>query len=283
MLLLEETRERALDMSVTAPGASAPGANDGSPGYTPPADFAVATAISTDKPITNPRRVRTLRVTVAGVPDRKQILSDARQKEELLPTADPAAGATVRVEIRVAPFDAAQAEKLPVKNPELAPYLQKGAYLDTEDAALRDTAARLRGGETNLYRVATTIRNWVHQQMTPDASIGVPRSATDILARRRGVCRDYATLYTALARAAGVPTRLCSGIVYGDGKFFYHAWAESWVGQWVAFDPTLYAPQQGADFVDATHIKFAQGDVTGMFDVVSIVGKLRITVQDFAM
>lgn len=119
--------------------------------------------------------------------------------------------------------------------------------------------------------------------MTPDASIGVPRTSTDIFARRRGVCRDYATLYTALARAAGVPTRLCSGIVYAEGKFFYHAWAESWVGQWIAFDPTLYDPGHGVDFVDATHIKFAQGDVTSMFAVVSIVGRLQIAVEDFAL
>ena len=93
------------------------------------------------------------------------------------------------------------------------------------------------------------------------------------------MCRDYATLYTALARAAGVPTRLCAGIVYADGKFFYHAWAESFVGQWVAFDPTLYDPKQ-ASFVDATHIKFAQGDVTQMFEVVSIVGRLKIHIVE---
>src|SRR5947209_1869987 len=82
---------------------------------------------------------------------------------------------------------------------------------------------------------------------------------------RRRVCLDYATLYAALARAAGVPTRLCAGIVYAQGKFYYHAWAESYVGQWVAFDPTLYDPEQPVAYVDATHIKFAQGDVTGMF------------------
>src|SRR5262249_166402 len=161
------------------------------------------------------------------------------------------------------PFDARQAAPLPVKNPQLAPYLQKAAYLDTDDAPIRETAAKLRGSASNAYRVASAIRDWVNQQMTPDASIGVPRPAAALEARRPGVCRDYATLYTAIARAAGVPTRLCGGIVYAEGRFFYHAWAESWVGQWVAFDPTLYDPK-GVDFVDATHIKFAQGDLTSI-------------------
>ncbi len=118
--------------------------------------------------------------------------------------------------------------------------------------------------------------------MTPDPSIGVIRSATDVYGRRRGVCRDYATLYTAIARAAGLPTRLCAGIVYSQGRFYYHAWAESYVGKWVAFDPTLYQPSIGAEYVDATHIKFAQGDVTGMLNVVSIVGRLKIKVLEQA-
>ncbi len=80
-----------------------------------------------------------------------------------------------------------------------------------------------------------------------------------------------------------MPTRLCSGIVYGDfqGKagFYYHAWAESWVGKWVAVDPTLFDPSHPVNYVDATHIKFAQGDVTQMFEMVSIVGRLKITVK----
>jgi hypothetical protein len=58
---------------------------------------------------------------------------------------------------------------------------------------------------------------------------------------------------------------------------------ESFVGQWVALDPTLYDPKSGVDFVDATHIKFAEGDVTSMFAVVGVVGKLKVAVRDFAL
>jgi hypothetical protein len=278
LTLIKQTQQAALDADAPLPAASV---SAGDKNYTPPADFAVATAIAPDKPIENPRRLRSLRVTISGIPNKRLILSDRRQ-EAVQTSDDSAADMTVRMSVQAEPFSAAQSARLPVTNPDLLPYLKSAPYLDSDNAAIRATAARLRKDDTNLYRIACAIRDWVHNAMTPDASIGVPRSAGDIFTRRRGVCRDYATLYTALARAAGVPTRIVSGIVYADGKFYYHAWAESWVGQWIAFDPTLYDPQNGPDYVDATHIKFAQGDVTSMFNVVEIVGKLHIAVQDSA-
>lgn len=275
---MKETRESA----EAALGALAPTGKT----YTPPADFALATAVQADKPIANPRSLKHLDVTVAGVPNKRYVLSDARQKAAEETSQAGERGLRVNMQINAANPRPASAASLPVTGGDFAPYLNKTAYLDTEEADIRRTAKQVRGQETNLYRVALKLRNWVHAQMTPDLSIGVPRTATDIFHRPRGVCRDYATLYTALARAAGVPTRLCSGIVYAEGKdgesgrFFYHAWAESWVGQWIAVDPTLYDPTHPLDYVDATHIKFAQGDVIGMFDVVGVIGKLRVIVHD---
>jgi len=49
---------------------------------------------------------------------------------------------------------------------------------------------------------------------------GLLRTAKEIMANRDGVCREYATLFAALARAAGVPTRLCGGILYSQNAFF---------------------------------------------------------------
>ena len=280
MSLVKQPKEVALGQAADPNAGSEAG---GGTTYTPPRDFAVATAVVTDKPIRDPRRLRSLQVTIAGVPDKRLLLSDARQQEDILPSTDPTAGYSVKVNIHAAPFAAAQSARLPVHDSALAPYLRPAPYIDSEDPGIQATAARLRGKDTNLYTIACHIRDWVHAHMTPDASIGVPRSAADIYQKRRGVCRDYATLYTAIARAAGVPTRLCSGIVYAEGKFFDPAWAESWVGQWVAFDPTLYDPEEPVPYVDATHIKFAQGDVTGMFDVVGVIGRIHIKVQQAAI
>lgn len=272
-----EPKERALDSKATAPAM--PGESEGQPAYTPPADFAVATAVTIEKPIPNPRRLRELKVTLHGIPDANLILSDERQQANRLPDSSDA-GDTIAVMYRVSVPEVGKTATLPIENDALADYLKSAPLLEVEDADIQKTAKELRGKETDAYRVANAIRDWVSKQMKPDASIGVPRSAVDIFKRRRGVCRDYATLYTAIGRAAGIPTRLCGGIVYADGKFYYHAWAESFVGSWVAFDPTLHDLKKPVDFVDATHIKFSQGDVTDMFAVASIIGKLRLTVEN---
>ncbi len=274
MTIVQESRAHALDTAYTTP-ALAP-AIAGAPAT--PADLADATALKPDRVLPDPRTLRYLKATISGVPEQNLVPSDARQSFTRAAEAQ-GDGVTADFTVRAERFDAADASQWPVRDSAFRPYLIRAAYLETDDAPIQQTALKLRGKETNLFTIASSIRDWVHTEMTPDASIGVVRSAKDVFGRRRGVCRDYATLYTALARAAGVPTRLCAGIVYAEGKFFYHAWAESYVGRWVAFDPTLHDAKK-ASYVDATHIKFAQGDVTQMFEVVSIVGRLKIHVVD---
>jgi hypothetical protein len=275
MTTVTETKAHALDMAYVSPALAA--AIAGAPA--PSNDFAVATALTPDRELPHPRTLRYLKATISGIPEQNLLPADSRQSCIRAPGSVVGDGVIADYTVRAEHFGAENAAQLPLKDPAFAPYLTKAAYLETNDVPIQQTALQLRGKDTNLYKIAAHIRDWVHSVMTPDASIGVVRSAKDVFNRRRGVCRDYATLYTALARAAGVPTRLCAGIVYADGKFFYHAWAESYVGKWIAFDPTLYDAHE-ASFVDATHIKFAQGDVTQMFDVVSIVGRLKIHIVD---
>lgn len=246
-------------------------------GYVPPKDFAVATAIVADKAIKEPRKIKSLDLHISGIPSKELILSDTAQTVEGIAQTEGLYKADYK--IRATLFDAQNSLQYPVKETNLQPYLAKAPYLDTENPNIVQTAKKIRGEETNLYKIAVAIRDWVSKNMTPDPSIGVPRTATDIFNNRRGVCRDYSTLYAAIARAAGIPTRLCGGIVYAEGRFFYHAWVECYVGEWVVFDPTLHNLNNPVDYVDATHVKFAQGDVMQMFKVVAIVGKLQIKVQ----
>lgn len=269
MTIYKEPKAIAQDMKSVAPIFLVEGAQAPAPAtYRPPEDFAIATAIAADAPIPNPRAARSLSLTLSGIEKQEFLVPDDRQK------IAPVEGkpGSYRIEITVKPFDPGQAAQLPITQPALRSFLARAPYLEIDDAPLQRTARALRGQETNAYRVAARIRAWVYENMTPDYTIGVPRSCAEIYKRRRGVCRDYATLFAGLARAVGIPTRIVGGIVYGEGRFFYHAWVECWVGAWVPFDATM-----DTDFVDATHIKFIQGDVTDMYRFTEVVGRLKVT------
>ena len=80
-------------------------------------------------------------------------------------------------------------------------------------------------------------------------------------------------LFTALARAAGIPSRVAAGVVYMEGAFYYHAWSEVWLGQWVAVDPVLNQFP-----ADATHIKFIQGGPEEHMALLKIIGQVRMEV-----
>ncbi|NLI01682.1 MAG: transglutaminase domain-containing protein [Chthonomonadales bacterium] len=238
-------------------------------------DFAAATSIVPDRPIPNPRQARKLTLEIGGIPDDYQPISDRWQKVRKAAVSQVGDGKAERVfifEVATAgrPRTRPKSSSLPA---DVARYAKAAPYLDQDRPGIRDLAKRLRDATGNPAMTASRIRAWIHKNMTPDFGIGVPRSALDVLKRKRGVCRDYATLFAALARSAGIPTRLAGGIVYGEGRFYYHAWVECWLGQWIPYDATL-----PTDFVDATHVKFSQGDPTDMMEVARVIGKLSIRV-----
>ncbi len=69
-------------------------------------------------------------------------------------------------------------------------------------------------------------------------------TAAQAFTLRRGVCQDYAHIFIACARIAGVPARYVSGhLLRSDGMVAQeagHAWAEAYVDKlgWVGFDAT---------------------------------------------
>jgi hypothetical protein len=243
--------------------------------YEPPQDFAIATAVRTEIKLPDPKAVRRLRVRISGLPDAGLILSDARQQVSERSEEADGVSAVYLIQAREVPGQAAGAADPGASGEGLgeAPYLGVG----TEE--IRKQAAALRGEETDRAIIARRVRAWVRGHMQKLNNVGTPRSAVEIMESRDGVCRDYATLFAAVARAAGVPTRVCGGIVYFNDAFFYHAWVECRLTDdaegWQPFDPTL-----DEDFVSATHIKFAQGDPTDMFASARAIGRIKVEILE---
>ena len=88
--------------------------------------------------------------------------------------------------------------------------------------------------------LAAALVDWVKRALTYDGHSSTRgTSALHTFAERRGVCRDYAHLLVALARAAEIPARCVAAYAPGVDPPDFHAVAELWLGgAWHLVDPT---------------------------------------------
>jgi transglutaminase-like putative cysteine protease len=131
---------------------------------------------------------------------------------------------------------------------------------------------RIVGGASDPRVAAERINRWVFDSVNKHVAFGIP-DALRVLHSRVGDCKEHTQLFVALARSAGVPTRIASGLVYLDGKFYYHVWPEIFLEGWVAVDPTF-----GQFPADAAHVRFLLGGLDRQAEVVRLIATLRIDV-----
>ncbi|NUQ02183.1 MAG: transglutaminase domain-containing protein, partial [Armatimonadetes bacterium] len=244
----------------------------------PRVDLVVATAIRPNQPIDNPQRTARLVLDIQGLEKLKRVPTDAWQQV----SPRPGGGHRVTIDTAAAPRPAELSLPLTrsgapgVELAELEEYLKPSSYIESDHPEMLAKAKEILAGERDVPRAMTLIHDYVQGRIRWQANIGLFRSALEILRDPAGVCRDSAALYTALARAAGIPTRVCAGLVYVNGAFMGHAWAESWCGGWLAVDATT-----AGMFVNATHLKLAQGSrYTCVFEMLPALGSLSINVVE---
>ena len=151
-------------------------------------------------------------------------------------------------------------------------YLGSTPIVQAEHPAISRHARRIRATNPGARGFAEELVHWVFNYLEKVPTAGVP-TAIEVLARRQGDCNEHTVLYTAIARAAGLPALMNAGVVYLDGQFYYHAWPSVWLGQWVAVDPTF-----GQFPADATHISFVRGGLERYVELMKVIGRLNIDV-----
>ncbi|HBA39182.1 MAG TPA: hypothetical protein DCZ05_05425, partial [Deltaproteobacteria bacterium] len=162
----------------------------------------------------------------------------------------------------------------PIRDASLAPYLQSTPFLQSDHPQIRALAVRVLGGETDALKAVERIKRWVYDGLVKVPTVSIP-NALEVLQTRRGDCNEHTVLFNAIARAGGIPARTVVGVVYLRGAFYYHAWSEVWLGQWISVDSVL--DQFPAD---VTHIKFLEGDIDRQIDILELIGKLKIKVVE---
>jgi len=175
------------------------------------------------------------------------------ERLEVLDVSDRGDVCEVLLMSTVPAFSESTSLDFPLSGDGFEGYLEATPYIQSDDTTIVKRAVEIIGDERNAYRAAVKLSEWVHFNVDY-RFLFTNVTARDVLQSKSGDCSEFSLLYTALARAVDIPTRQCQGIVYGsDGEFYRHAWAESWVGQWVALDPTWNEP-----IADATHLKFGE-------------------------
>jgi transglutaminase-like putative cysteine protease len=113
------------------------------------------------------------------------------------------------------------------------------------DDALAAVAKEVAGfGDSTLARLHFLNDALNRQIAFEPGSTEATTTAAAAFAIKRGVCQDFAHIFIAVARLAGVPARYVSGHLFRrDGVHEQqagHAWAEAFIADlgWVAFDPS---------------------------------------------
>lgn len=183
-------------------------------------------------------------------------------------------------------------------------HLASTLYLDHRDPELRrlldgarpadadgGSAGTPGGGDAERAR---RLERFVHGYVSrKDLDTGFA-TASEVARTRRGDCTEHAVLLAALLRAAEIPSRVVTGLVYldtfagTDEVFGYHMWVQAAVDsagaesatRWIDLDPTL---PWG---FDATHIALGHSDLAGTghgsgFEaMLPMLGNLRIEVVE---
>ncbi len=178
--------------------------------------------------------------------------------------------------VRREDWDAMDPEfSLPYKLMDLRESLEAEPLIQSDDRRIQDEARQAVGRWLSDPRAAARIlTRHVDRMLAKTVTFSIP-SALQVLDSRQGDCNEHTVLYVALARALGLPARTAVGLVYLNGSFFYHAWPEVWLGEWVAVDPTF-----GQYPADAAHIRFVVGGLAQQVEIVRLIGRLNIEVVE---
>lgn len=156
---------------------------------------------------------------------------------------------------------------------QLSHYLKPTQFLEVDDPEIVNLAKEItKNAKTDLEK-SKAIFDWVYKNLEKRGSVTIP-TAKQVLRDRYGDCNEHATLYAALARAAGIPTEIMVGLIYQGDGFYYHAWNVSWIGgRWVPIDP-VYGEFPARPY----RITLQQGSLEKQATIMSVIGSLNIEI-----
>jgi transglutaminase-like putative cysteine protease len=185
------------------------------------------------------------------------------------------------------------AQQLPVEDlpPEVLRYLLASRYCEVD--RLMDTAGTLFCNTPLGWPRVQAVCDWVQANVTFGYPFASPtKSALDVFAEGRGVCRDFQHLAITLCRCLNIPARYATGYLGDIGvplvpPMDFSAWFEAYLdGRWWTFDARNNVPRIGRVLMatgrDASDVAITTSFGTSLlknFEVVSeevVAGKTAV-------
>lgn len=159
--------------------------------------------------------------------------------------------------------------KIPAMDKE---FLKPTPFIQSDHARIRKLAKQIVVPNDTPFNKASKLVAWINKNIEKRPVLSLP-DALSTLENRIGDCNEHAVLLAALARAAGIPVKVEAGLVYLNGRFYYHAWNLLYLGKWITADSLF-----GQIPADVTHIRFSSGDQKQQLDLMHIMGKIKLKV-----
>jgi transglutaminase-like putative cysteine protease len=169
------------------------------------------------------------------------------------------------------PDEPAEYEINGLKKPQID-FLEPTPFIESNHPKIRKLVKKIVAADETPLKKTIKLLDWINKNIEKRPVISVP-DALAVIENRAGDCNEHAVLLAALARAAGIPAKIEAGLVYLNGRFYYHAWNLLYLGKWITVDSLF-----GQIPADVTHIRFSSGELRQQLDLITIIGKIKLKI-----
>jgi hypothetical protein len=152
-------------------------------------------------------------------------------------------------------------------------FLKPTLFIQSDHPKIRNLAKKIVSTKDEPLEKAKKLVSWVHKNIEKRPVLSLPDALTT-LENGVGDCNEHAVLLAAFARASGIPVMVEAGLVYLNGRFYYHAWNLLYLGRWITADSLF-----GQIPADVTHIRFSSG-TQQQLDMMHIIGKIKLKIRN---
>lgn len=223
------------------------------------ADFTEIASVPSNRKIAEPAQLGEIEFRIEGTRGLSLVLQGGRQKFRQ----------NVLTITRESVPPVSQLNDIP---PALQKHLQPSTLVQSNDPQIKAQTEKIVLRSDSPTVKLQKIVHWVYRTVEKKPVLSVP-NALEVLNNKTGDCNEHAVLTAALLRAAGIPAQIEAGLVYLNGRFYYHAWNLAYVGQWVTADAVFNQIP-----ADVTHIRLARGEGGEQLDLLGVMGKIKLEV-----